>query len=99
MNSEKKFIIIAAAMIAAGGCKAAVTDDATQEATFDKAVNSQFEKYYHGNGISVIRDITTGCEYLGYYGEYISPRLDSNGNPICGKSNGRISGEIEGKAN
>ncbi len=33
--------------------------------------------------VPIVTDLDTGCQYLGYVGHGITPRLDSQGVPIC----------------
>lgn len=38
-----------------------------------------------GADLHIVIDPMTGCEYIGYISHGLTPRLDSDGNPICVK--------------
>ena len=83
----ERFLTVAFIVTMVAAC--AVQENANESQTDNLVVNSQFEKFYQGNGIAVIKDKDEGCEYITYYGDAIYPRMKANGNQKCENDNAR----------
>lgn len=70
------FVFVLLLLMALGGCHVAEEPAAAQTTTTNDG--------WGDNGITIVTDPETKCQYVRSYAYSLTPRLDQNGNPICG---------------
>lgn len=79
-NEMKKIIIVLLIFVILIGC-----GKVPEDTSFNKDLTPNI---YDGNSVYVFTDAKTGCDYFIYKNGYaggITPRLDSDGKPLCNK--------------